>query len=162
MKTNLSVAGFGVLFGVFILFLTPGHAGGDGYAAIGDIQSSAFFPLVLAILLIIVSAGFFIVTLVGAGQAAAVVDHGPARPEGEPVEAPLRLAATAASLVLYYVLIGWIGMVPASVVLILGLSWVLGFRNYWVAVCVAVAVPFGVELLFQKMLYVMLPEGRLF
>ena len=57
MRTNLSVAGFGVLFGMFVVLLIPGHAGGDGYAAIGDIQSSAFFPLVLAILLIVVSAG---------------------------------------------------------------------------------------------------------
>ena len=162
MKTNLSVAGFGVLFGTSVFLLIPGHAGGDGYAAIGDIQSSAFFPLILAILLIVVSAAFFITTLLGTGQPTPIADDGPEEPEGRAIEAPFRLAATAASLVLYYLLLDWIGMVAASVLLIFGLSWVLGFRNYWLAACIAVAVPLSVELLFQKMLYVMLPEGQLF
>jgi hypothetical protein len=163
MNSNIIVSLFGLAFGAVVFVLLPTHAGRDGYAAIGNIQSAAFFPLLLSILLIGISVVFLMMTLITGGRAAEA-DSASVQDEAgsQPIEAPLRLAATAASLVVYYLLIGWTGMLAASVVLIVGLSLILGFRRYVILAAVAGLLPLGLHILFQRMLYVLLPGGQLF
>lgn len=162
MGTSILVAVFGIVFGAIVLALVPTHAGHDGYAAFLDVQSPAFFPLLLSTLLVVISTAFLCLSLYSARRGSYERIAGEQGAEGEAIEAPFRLAATAATLVAYYVLLSWIGMLAASVLLILVLSIILGFRRHLITVAVAILLPVAVYMLFQRGLYVMLPEGHLF
>jgi hypothetical protein len=150
---DAAVALVGLLLGLGVILLVPSHAAREGYAALTDIQSPGFFPLVLAGCLVVTSTVFFAASLRRAS--------GTREEDQRPIQQPLRLAATMGLLVAYYFGLTWIGMLPASILLILGLGLVLGYRNLWLLAIVAVAVPTGVHLLFSRLLYVLLPEGRL-
>ena len=161
LAANLSVGAFGIAFGVLVLLLIPEQAGSDGYAAIGNIQSTTFFPLLLAIALLVTSTAYTVSTFLSARRSAPA----PAWPEAyeqRPIEAPLRLLGTALSFVAYYFALETIGMIAASIVLIFALAIILGFRTYWLAALVAVAIPVTVYILFERILYVLLPSGQLF
>ena len=163
MGRTVAVALFGLLFGAVVVVLVPSHAGRDGYAALANIQSPAFFPLVLAICLLATS---FVVLLSGwlernRPPADIAAEEAP-DPSEQRIEAPWRLLLTMALIVGYYVALSWLGMLPASIGLILLLGLVLGFRNYLFLVLVAVTLPLGIYFLFRRLLYVLLPEGRLF
>ena len=162
MGSSILVGVFGIVFGATVLALVPTNAGQDGYAAFLDVQSPAFFPLILSTLLIVISTVFLCFSLYTAKAGSHGTVAGEQGAEGEAIEAPYRLAATAATLIAYYVLLSWIGMLAASVFVIFVLSLILGFRRHLITVAVAILLPLAVYMLFQRGLYVMLPEGRLF
>ncbi|MFW5680491.1 MAG: tripartite tricarboxylate transporter TctB family protein [Pseudomonadota bacterium] len=154
MTRDAGVALVGLLLGLGVILLVPSHAAREGYAALTDIQSPGFFPLVLAGCLVVTGT---VSLLAGLRPGRAAARDGDQRR----VEMPLRLAATMGLLVAYYFGLIWLGMLPASMLLILTLGLVLGYRNLWLLAAVALTVPTGVHLLFRRLLYVLLPEGRL-
>ena len=126
---------------------------GETLAAIGDPYSPAFFPIVLGTLLIVCGGVMLASTAIGRVPVV--------RGEGR-IESPLRIGATAGFIVLYTLLITWIGMLAASVLCIAGLASILGYRRHIVIGVAAVVVPVLIYVLFERMLYVLLPQPTLF
>lgn len=152
VRADHVVAGLGCAVGAAVLLLLPSQADPKGLDAIADPYSPAFFPIVIAAILMLASAALVITALLRA----------PAPAGDRSVEMPGRLVATGAWLVCYAVLILSIGMVVASAINIVVLSYVLGARNHLAISAVAITVPAGIHLLFERFLRVLLPEGRLF
>lgn len=154
-RPDIAVAIAGATLGLGALFAVPAQIRGQGYGAIADIQSPAFFPILIALLTVVMS-----VLLLTARRS-------PPKPpeagdETGPVEAPRRLAAAAFCLVAYYAALQLVGMVTASVLAIAALALVLGYRRYRLLAAVSVAVPACLFLAFEKGLFVLLPAGKLF
>lgn len=153
MKADLSVAAFSLFVGVATLMLLPSQVGGENLSAITDPYSPAFFPILIAGILI----------ACGAALAGGALMQTPAsQNDVRSIEAPLRIAATAGYLLFYGVLIYWIGMVLASIISIICLSYILGFRRHIIIFVTAIVIPLIIYVLFEKMLYVLLPQPRIF
>lgn len=161
VAANLAVSAFGMLFGIAVFLLVPLQVGGEDYRAIANVQSPAFFPILLSAAVIVFSAILAFSTLRNAGRHDAD-DALHTGDDARPIEAPLKVVGVAACLVLYYFALSLIGMIAASIILILVMSYIMGFRNFWIAGLVAAVIPLSIYFLFEKTLYVLLPEGRLF
>jgi hypothetical protein len=159
---SITVSLFGLLFGLAVLLVLPWQVGGESYAAITNAQSPAFFPILLSAALVVFSGLLGFVTLRGSNSEVATEDGVQASDEARPIESPLKVAAVALCLVLYYAALPLIGMIAASMSLILVMSYIMGFRNLLISGPVAVVIPFAIYLLFEKTLYVLLPQGKLF
>ena len=153
VRENLAVGVVSVVTGAGTLVFLPEMVSGETLAAIGDPYSPAFFPIVLGTLLIVCGGVMLASTAIGR---APVV-----RGEGR-IESPLRIGTTAGFIVLYTLLITWIGMLAASVLCIAGLAYILGYRRHIVVGVAAVVVPVLIYVLFERMLYVLLPQPTLF
>lgn len=162
-RPDVAVGFAGTALGIAALVAVPFQIRGQGYDAITDIQSPAFFPILIALLMIGVSALLLFMRL-GWAPAHEEPASGKTRPEDETgrVAMPQRLIATAFCLVAYYLALEIAGMVLASIALIVALSLVLGFRRYVLLGIVAVLIPTGIYYSFEKGLYVLLPAGSLF
>ena len=143
-----------VAAGILVFVLVPSHAGRDGFAAIRNVQSSGFFPIMMAAALIAVGLAHSLLAAVRTPTGQAAQEKG--------VEAPWRVALVAASLILYYFAIPKFGTVLASVLAIGALAAILGYRRPLVAIAVALVVPSLVWIAFRHGLYVLLPTGDLF
>jgi len=153
VKANAAVGVVSLLTGVGTLAFLPQVVSGETLSAIGDPYSPAFFPIFISALLIVCGSVMIVSTLMG---------HAPqVSGEGE-IEAPLRVSATAGFIVVYTVLIQWIGMLIASAVCIAGLAYILGFRRNVIILLAAVIVPALIYVLFERMLYVVFPEPKIF
>jgi len=162
-RPDLAVGFAGTALGIAALIAIPYQIRGQGYDAIADIQSPAFFPILIALLMIGVSAVLLFVRLCyPPAPEGAASDR--IQPEGETgrVAMPQRLIATAFCLITYYLALEIVGMVPASIALIVVLSLVLGFRRYALLGIVALLIPTAIYYSFEKGLYVLLPAGALF
>ena len=153
VKENLAVGVLSVLTGAGTLVFLPEMVSGETLAAIGDPYSPAFFPIVIGALLIV--CGGVMIATTAMGRAPVV------RGEGR-VESPLRLGSAAGVIVAYTLLITWIGMLAASVLCIAGLAYILGYRRHVIVGAAAVVVPVLIYVLFERMLYVLLPQPTLF
>jgi len=162
-RRDAAVAIAGAALGLAALIAVPAQIRGQGYDALFDVQSPAFFPILIALLMIAVSLGLLASRFLAAQRRDGDTgDIQPLSDETGPIEAPARLAAAALCLLAYYAALDLIGMVIASVLLIVVLSLVLGFRRYGIVAAVAAIVPTALYYSFQKGLYVMLPAGSLF
>ncbi len=162
-RQDVAVAIIGTALGLGALIGIPIEIRGQSYAAIADVQSPAFFPILIALLLVALSLMLLASTRRDPAKHAAKAPQESMRSdEIGPIEAPGRLAATALCLVAYYGALDLIGMVAASVVLIAVLALVLGYRRYGVLGAISLALPIAIFLAFQKGLFVMLPAGRIF
>jgi hypothetical protein len=155
-RSDRAVAIVGAALGVGALLAVPAQIRGQGFGAIADVQSPAFFPILIALLMVAMS-----VLLLTARR------REPSKPrdagdETGPVEAPRRLAAAALCLIAYYGALELIGMVVASILVIAVLALTLGYRRYGILAAVALALPVGIFLAFEKGLFVLLPAGKLF
>jgi hypothetical protein len=155
-RPDVAVAIVGAALGLGALAAVPTQIRGQGYGAIADIQSPAFFPILIALLMVAMS------ILLLTARRREPPNPAQAGDETGPVEAPRRLAAAALCLAAYYGALELIGMVTASVLVIGALALTLGYRRYGVLAAVAAAVPVILFLAFEKGLFVLLPEGRLF
>ncbi len=153
MRENLAVGVVSVVTGAATLAFLPQMVSGETLAAIGDPYSPAFFPILIGALLIVCGGVMIFATAMGR---APVV-----RGEGS-IESPLRLGTTAGFIVVYTLLITWIGMLAASVLCIAGLAYILGYRRHVIIGMAAVVVPVLIYVLFERMLYVLLPQPTLF
>lgn len=153
MRENLAVGVVSVATGAATLAFLPEMVSGETLAALGDPYSPAFFPILIGALLIV--CGGIMVVVSAMARAPEV------RGEGS-VESPLRLATTTGFIVVYTLLITWIGMLAASVLCIAGLAYILGYRRHVIVGVAAVVVPVLIYVLFERMLYVLLPQPTLF
>jgi hypothetical protein len=155
-RPDIAVAIVGASLGLGALLGVPAQI-----SAIADVQSPAFFPILIALVLVAVSVLLLTARRLGPSKPGEIT----APAEGDetgPVEAPRRLAAAALCLVAYYAALELIGMVPASVLAIAALALTLGYRRYGILAAVALALPVGIFLAFEKGLFVLLPAGKLF
>ena len=153
VRENLAVGVVSVATGAGTLAFLPEMVSGETLAAIGDPYSPAFFPILIGSLLIVCGGIMIAGTAIGRGPVA--------RGEGS-IESPLRLGTTAGFIVVYTLLITWIGMLAASVLCIAGLAYILGYRRHLIVGLAAVCVPVLIYVLFERMLYVLLPQPTLF
>jgi len=153
MKENLSAGVFSLLLGSATLLFMPNLVSGETLAAINDPYSPAFFPILIGALLII--CGCAVIGTAAIGRAPKIRGDGV-------IEAPLRLSATAGFIVAYTAAMLWIGMLAASVVCIAGLAYILGYRRHWIIAAAAIVVPALIYVLFERMLYVLLPQAQVF
>ena len=153
MRENLAVGVVSVATGAATLAFLPEMVSGETLAALGDPYSPAFFPILIGALLIV--CGGIMIAVSAMGRAPVV------RGEGS-VESPLRLGSAAGFIVVYTLLITWVGMLAASVLCIAGLAYILGYRRHVVIGLAAVCVPVLIYVLFERMLYVLLPQPTLF
>jgi hypothetical protein len=155
-RPDRAVAIVGATLGLGALAAVPEQIRGQGYGAIADVQSPAFFPILIALLMVAVS-----ILLLTARRREAQ-EPPEANDETGPIEAPRRLAAAALCLIAYYGALELIGMVVASILVIAVLALTLGYRRYGILAAVALALPVGIFLAFEKGLFVLLPAGKLF
>jgi hypothetical protein len=155
-RPDIAVAIVGAALGVGALLAVPAQIRGQGFGAIADVQSPAFFPILIALLMVAVS-----ILLLTARRREAQ-EPPEANDETGPIEAPRRLAAAALCLIAYYGALELIGMVVASILVIAVLALTLGYRRYGILAAVALALPVGIFLAFEKGLFVLLPAGKLF
>jgi hypothetical protein len=159
---NIAVSLFGLLFGLAVLLLLPWQVVGESYDAVANVQSPAFFPILLSAMLVVFSAILAFSTARSGGQQDAAEDPLHLTDDARPIESPIKVAGVALCLILYYFALSLIGMIAASMILILVMSYIMGFRNFWIVGIVAVVIPLGIYFLFEKTLYVLLPAGKLF
>jgi hypothetical protein len=152
-NVDLIVALAAVALGAAMLALIPVEVPGESMAAIGDMASPAFFPIVSAGAIVVLGA------LLGVK---ALLQPAAGRHAWEAPERPAALAAVAALFCLYAAGIHHLGMISASVVLLLAMPWLFGLRNRIVILVVAMLTPLTVYLLFERALLVLLPHGRIF
>ena len=162
-RPDLAVGFAGTALGIAALVAVPYQIRGQGYDAITDIQSPAFFPILIALLMIGVSA-LLLFSHLRAPTSPEFQVTGKTQPEDEtgPAAMPQRLIATAFCLIAYYLSLEIAGMVLASIALILVLSLILGFRRYVLLGIVALLIPTAIYYSFEKGLYVLLPAGSFF
>lgn len=158
-RQDVAVAIVATALGLGALIAVPSEIRGQGYAAIADVQSPAFFPILIALLLTALGLLLLVSTLRKPAKARSDAMRSD---EIGPIEAPGRLAAAAICLVVYYSALTVIGMVAASILLIAVLALVLGYRRLAVLGAIALALPIAIFLAFEKGLFVMLPAGRIF
>ena len=152
-SADLLVALTSVAVGGAILALVPYEIAGQTLAAVSDMNSPAFFPIIAAALLIICG----LVLGVGALAAIRVGGH-------EDVEFKRRgsVLTVMAIFVLFAIGTNFLGMIPSAVLTILAMAWFLEYRNAWVLIPVAVGVPAVIYVLFERVLLILLPRGVLF
>ena len=153
MRENLAVGVVSVVTGAATLAFLPQMVSGERLAAIGDPYSPAFFPILIGTLLIVCG----VIMIAGTAMGRAPVVRGEGR-----IESPLRLGTAAGFIVVYTLLITWFGMLAASVACIAGLAYILGYRRHVIVAAAAVVVPVLIYVLFERMLYVLLPQPTLF
>jgi hypothetical protein len=138
--------------GIVTLVLIPFQIAGESIAAIGNLQSPAFFPVFSGIA-IIICAGILAARSLAATAAGGLHVTFPRLPFVAAVSGIFVLFA-AGSLV--------IGMIPASAVMIFVLAYLWDYRDFRILVPVAVLVPLAIYLLFEKTLLIILPRGVVF
>ena len=153
MWKNLSVGILSLLLGAATLFFMPQLVSGETLKAISDPYSPGFFPIVISVLLII--CGGVVIATVAVGRSPEIRGDGT-------IESPLRLTSTALIIVAYTVAMQWVGMLIASILLIAGMAYIFGYRPHWIIAGSAIVVPVFVHVLFERMLYVLLPQSQVF
>ncbi|MGI9384673.1 MAG: tripartite tricarboxylate transporter TctB family protein [Methyloligellaceae bacterium] len=154
-NSSLIVGTVAVVTGIGVLLLVPVQVPGETWAAVTDLQSPAFFPIVN---------GMFL-TLCGAVLTLTAVFRHPDGAAADPIESvvyPGKLAATAGLLAVYLSVIPHIGMVVSSSLAIATMSILLGYRNKLLIPIVSIIFPIFIYFLFEKILKILLPHGVLF
>jgi len=153
MRENLSVGVFSLLLGASTLFFMPELVSGETLAAINDPYSPGFFPILIGTMLVVCGGVVVVGTAIGRSPEI--------RGDGA-IESPIRLTATAALIGIYTAAMLWIGMLAASMICIAGLAYVLGYQRHWVIAAAAIGVPVLISVLFERLLYVLLPQSQVF
>jgi putative tricarboxylic transport membrane protein len=135
------------------LALAPSQIPGETLAAAGNLQSPAFFPILAACVMAILSVALVI-------RAAAQERTGQGLRISFP-HAPT-VASVAGLFIIFAASTYLFGLVNSAVVIIAAIALVMGYRDWRVLVVVALLVPLAIYLLFQRLLLVILPSGVLF
>lgn len=148
-RTGLLVAAMGIALGAAALTLIPAQIPGENVAAIGDMRSPAFFPVLAALLCL--AAGL---ALVPAAFRPEEADPAPPHPR----RAVLLAFLLGGGAVLTPVL----GGLLVIFLLMLAVGWVLGDRRPLRMLLLAAVSVGVVHVLFERTLKVLLPPGILF
>lgn len=136
-----------------MLAVMPTQGGATVGAALGDLQSTAFFPTLASLLMLVL--GLLLLFR-------AVVDR---RGDGTFViefPRPLQVAGVSLLLIAYLVAIPRLGMMVASMAAILLLGLAIDWRYWKLVIPAAIVVPLGIYYLFERFLRIILPPGTLF
>ncbi len=148
-RNGLLVAAMGIALGAAALALIPAQVPGESVAAIGDMRSPAFFPVLAALLCL------------AAGLALVPAAFRPQEVEAAPPH-PRRGVLLAFLIGGGAVLTPVLGGLLVIFLLMLAVGWVLGDRRP-VRMLLLAAVSVGVvHVLFERTLKVLLPPGILF
>jgi hypothetical protein len=151
---NFTVAIIAVVIGLITLLLVSSQVPGESLAAIKNINSPAFFPILSSCLIILCGVVLGLKSIISAQVA----------PKTAPLltDRPWRQFLIMLFFILYTLAINILGMMTAGFLVIIGLSYFLGYRKLKVILAVAIFVPVMVYLLFERLLLVILPHGGLF
>jgi hypothetical protein len=138
---------------VATLLLVPYQVPGETLAAVRNLESPAFFPIIAGCLM-----GICAVLLAVNAVASERAGRGLRMTFEQPRTALLVIAAYIGLLLGAH----YVGLIASSAVAIAAMAWGLGYRNLKILVPVAALVPACIYLLFQKGLLVILPSGVLF
>lgn len=141
----------GCALGIGTLGFIPSQIPGESLAAVGDMRSPAFFPIVAGSLILVCSILLAVRALAGRIDVHTVT-----------VERPASVAAVVAIFVLLTVGAQYVGMVTSSALSILAMAVVLGYRNLPVLAVIVISVPLAIYVLFERILRILLPHGALF
>lgn len=143
MAAAFTLLGGGVLWTIFAVMLPDGAAGGDAFS------DSALFPGIVAVAL----------AALALGDGVAALRHIPATLENAPQYARLLSGLGLTSAFIFALPL--VGYSIAAVALSLAVLLLLGVRRIWVLALAGVAMPLAVQLLFERVLGVILPYGTL-
>jgi hypothetical protein len=146
----LALLGIGV--GVGALLLVPSQIPGGSLGDILEPSSSSFFPIVVAGAMVLCC-----VVLLANAILCADTDNEP-----PPALLTQGYIQGSALLTAYVFLVSWIGMLVASGLMIVSLSYAFGYRNWPYMIATAVLMPLSIWFVFRKLLYVVFPSGVLF
>lgn len=116
------VAVTSIATGASTLALVPNEIAGQTLAAIGDMNSPAFFPIIAAVLMTI--CGIFLAL----GAIAKTYSDKDASVE---FKRPRSVFAIMAMFVLFATATHFVGMLASAVATILAMAWFLNYRNPW-------------------------------
>ena len=144
---DLVVAGLGIALGLAALVLLPSQIPGESLAAIGDMRSPAFFPILAALLSIGAGVLLMPAALHGSAEAAPAPDY------------PKRAWMLAALLLVAALVTPVLGGLVVLFLLVIGTAWIAGERRWPRLLLLAVVIVLAVHLLFERTLKVMMPTG---
>jgi len=152
-KGDCLVALGSLAIGISTLSLVPKQIAGETLAAIGDMNSPAFFPIIAAILMVICG------TILGLRTITR-------RPADREAHIEFKQSGTVfmimAMFVVFAIATHFIGMLVSAAITILVMAWYLNYRTVGILVPVAIGVPLVIHLLFERVLLIILPPGVLF
>lgn len=148
-RNALLVAATGISLGAAALALIPAEIPGESLAAVGDMRSPAFFPVLAALLTF------------AAGLVLVPAAFRPGEAETSPPY-PGRAALLALLLVGGALLVPVLGGLLVIFLLMLAVGWLLGDRRPLRMLLLAAIGTGIVHLLFERTLKVLLPPGILF
>lgn len=152
LNADIVVALIALAVGAATLLLVPSQVSGESLAAIRDVQSPAFFPILAGLVMLACGAVLLGEAIADQrkGTGIAVVFQRPAYVGGAMVIIAALAAATP-----------YIGMSKASGVAILALGLLIEPQRWRLILPAAVVVPTVIYLLFERLLLILLPEGSL-
>ncbi len=153
MGLDVAVAAVAGALGIGVLAAVPTEVPGATLASISDMRSPAFFAIVNGGFLIFCGLVLLVQSLVGKSAGS--------KPAEEP-PALSRLLAVFFLLVVYVIGLRALGMVVSSVVMIMVMGLVLGYRNFRLLILIALVFPMVIYVLFEKVLLILLPHGAVF
>jgi hypothetical protein len=148
-RSALLVAASGIALGAATLALIPREIPGESLAALSDMRSPAFFPVLAALLAL------------AAGLALVPAAFRPGEPPPPPAH-PRRAAMLALLLIGGALLTPVLGGLLVIFLLMLAVGWLLGARHTLRMLAIAAIATATVHILFERTLKVLLPPGVLF
>ncbi|MEO3427445.1 tripartite tricarboxylate transporter TctB family protein [Pelagibius sp. CAU 1746] len=156
INSDVWVALCALASGAFVLFSIPAQVSGESILAVADMGSSAFFPAIAGIFMLICGGVLLFKTVVAQGILVPVPDD-PAAPTDF-----RRTLSVFALFLIYLFAIETLGMMVSSVALIAVMALILQYENKKFIVISAVVFPVLVYVLFERILRILLPHGVLF
>jgi putative tricarboxylic transport membrane protein len=153
LNADLAVAFLTAVIGAGTLVLVPGQISGETLAAITNAQSPAFFPILAACILLFCS--FWL-------GVKAISDQRQGRALDVRFTNLALVLLTMGLFVAFATAIYYLGLILAAVAAIVVMGWLLEFRDLRVLLPVAIGVPLGIYLLFERLLLIILPRGAFF
>ena len=135
-----------------IVLLLPSQVGGATLAAVGNMRSPAFFPVVAAVLMGLLG---LLLTLRGATASR----RAPSATAGEPAGDSRRMGMVALLLIGATLALPLAGFVPTVAVLMAGLGFAFGYRRAVILGALCLLMPLAIFVLFESALRVLLPRG---
>lgn len=156
LNVDYTIAGCALAFGGFILWSIPNQVPGATLAAVSDMSSSAFFPILTGVFMILCGVALAVRTASGKLLAE------PREQETFSPRHSARMVAVLLLLVAYLITLKIIGMIVSSMLLIAIMAPLLGYRNVRYIVASAAIFPVVIYLLFDRLLHILLPNGVFF
>ena len=152
-NADLVTAALSLALGLFMLAVMPSQGGDAVWAALRDVHSTAFFPSLAALVMVLFGAVLLV---------RAISDQREGK--GVPVSFPRSVSVAGATAVMIFFLVAtaFLGMISASVGAIVLLGLLIDRRHWKIVAAAAVLMPIGIYVLFERVLRILLPKGLLF